>query len=228
MFPDSWPYFAEDFTRADPAPDSDFYSFPRTTAHHIDDDAVSALRAHMAVVVRAKEHVVRDVLDLCASFESYLPDSWPYRRRVAGLGMNITEMNGNAGLTETVVVDLNVPQTTDRQRILPYGDTEFDVVLCALSIDYLTQPREVICECSRVLRPGGLLLIAFSDRLFAEKAVAIWTGSEDEEHVEYVCNVIHFSGGDFEDKIEVIDLSPRKSGASSDPLYIVQVRRRGA
>jgi SAM-dependent methyltransferase len=225
-FPASWPYFDEDFTKVDTAPDAEFYSFPRIAAHHIDDDAVTALRTHMAHVVNSEQHPVRDVLDLCASFESYVPNAWPGRRRVAGLGMNAAEMETNSALTERAVIDLNDPRAkTGDSPLLPYGDEAFDSILCALSIDYLTQPREVLRECARVLRPGGVLTIAFGDRLFATKAVSIWTGSGDEEHIEYVCNAIHFSGGQFDDRMEIIDLSPRKS-AASDPLYAVQVCRR--
>ena len=42
----------------------------------------------------------------------------------------------------------------------------------ARQIDYLTKPLAVMSEAARVLRPGGVLAIVFSNRLFFSKAVA--------------------------------------------------------
>lgn len=222
-FPKQWPYSPQDFDRVDTSPDTNFYSVPRIGGHHIDDDAVNALETYMDQLVVQNQNV-HDVLDLCASFESYLPKIWSGKRRVAGLGMNSEEMARNQSLSEYVRVDLNANIDRENAHILPYGDAEFDVVFCALSIDYLTHPREVLRDAARVLRPKGILSVAFSDRLFATKAVAVWTGGSDQDHVDAVANYIHFAGG-FADEIEVIDLSPRRRGASSDPLYVVQARR---
>lgn len=222
-FPSKWPFVAEDFDRVDASPDAQFYSVPRLAGHHIDDDAVAALKEYMNRIV-VNNSDVHDVLDLCASTESYLPENWNGRRRVAGLGMNDTEMASNKSLSEHAVVDLNLATSSGAKYLLPYKNAEFDFVFCGLSIDYLTHPREVLADVSRVLRPGGIVSIAFSDRLFATKAVAVWTGSGDLDHIDMVANFIHFAGG-FENDVKVIDLSPRKNGAISDPLYVVQGRR---
>lgn len=37
-------------------------------------------------------------------------------------------------------------------------------------IQYLTKPREVFAELQRVLKPGGMAVVAFSHRSFIEKA----------------------------------------------------------
>jgi ubiquinone/menaquinone biosynthesis C-methylase UbiE len=34
---------------------------------------------------------------------------------------------------------------------LPFADGSFDVVTCVMSFDYLTKPKEVLAEVSRVL-----------------------------------------------------------------------------
>jgi SAM-dependent methyltransferase len=234
-FAETWPFFESDFERADDAPDAYFYSEPKAE-HHIDDDAIFALRGFLASIVERSRRSrsvpsqdispVQDVLDLCSSFESYLPLEWSGRRRVAGLGMNMDEMRKNPALTEAVVVDLN-KRVPDECNLFPYGDNEFDLVVCALSIDYLTQPLQVMREIGRVLRPGGMVAIAFSDRVFQSKAVAMWTGTGDLDHVWIVANYMHFSSC-FEDEIQIYDLSPRKAGQSSDPLYVVQAVRRSA
>jgi SAM-dependent methyltransferase len=225
-FPDSWPFTDADFDRADDSPDSNFYSVPKSE-HHIDEDAVLALKAYLVGAVSKsanfKSAAVRDVLDLCASYESYLPEDWPGRRRVAGLGMNMAEMQTNKALTEAVVVDLNKP-INDGSNILPYGANEFDLVICALSIDYLTKPLQVMRDVGRVLRPGGKLCVAFSDRLFQTKAIALWTGTGDPDHAWIVSNYIHFAGC-FEDVVHMYDISPRRAGQASDPLYVVEAKR---
>jgi SAM-dependent methyltransferase len=232
-FAETWPFFETDFERADDAPDAYFYSEPKAE-HHVDADAVLALRGHLASIVGSSRRsvpsqnkvAVRDVLDLCSSFESYLPLEWEERRRVAGLGMNLNEMKSNAALTEAVVVDLN-KRVPGGRNLFPYGDNEFDLVVCAMSIDYLTQPLQVMREIGRVLRPGGIVSVAFSDRVFQSKAIALWTGTGDLDHVWIVSNYMHFSSC-FEDEIQIYDLSPRKAGQTSDPLYVVQAKRRSA
>jgi ubiquinone/menaquinone biosynthesis C-methylase UbiE len=38
---------------------------------------------------------------------------------------------------------------------LPFDNDSFDVVLCSVSVDYLTRPMGVFKEVHRVLKPGG-------------------------------------------------------------------------
>lgn len=42
---------------------------------------------------------------------------------------------------------------------LPYGDEQFDIVVCEQVLEHLDDPASVIDELARVLRPGGLLVI---------------------------------------------------------------------
>jgi ubiquinone/menaquinone biosynthesis C-methylase UbiE len=100
-------------------------------------------------------------LDLCSSWTSHLKVQ---PKLVVGLGMNEKELSANPSLTSWNVQDLN-----ENPR-LPYTENAFSVVLCQLSIDYLTQPLEVLKEVGRVLRPGGAIHILFSNRLFLSKA----------------------------------------------------------
>ena len=62
--------------------------------------------------------------------------------------------------------DLNV------NPVLPYGDNEFDAVTIAVSVDYLSQPLEVFKEMNRVLKPGGVAYMSFSNRCFPTKVVS--------------------------------------------------------
>jgi SAM-dependent methyltransferase len=40
---------------------------------------------------------------------------------------------------------------------LPFNDKRFDVVLCDNVVDHAENPRKIVAEIARVLRPGGLL-----------------------------------------------------------------------
>ncbi len=50
------------------------------------------------------------------------------------------------------------------------GDASVDAVLCVAGMQYMQQPEAVLGEVARVLRPGGVLIVAFSNRMFYEKA----------------------------------------------------------
>ena len=104
---------------------------------------------------------------------------------------------------------------------IPYDDASFDKVLCQLSIDYLTRPLDVMREVSRVLKTNGKVAILFSNRLFIQKAVGLWTGADDIDHAYTVGAYLHYSGGKFDD-IKAKDLSQRKGKlVVGDPLYVV-------
>eukprot|EP00276_Gloeochaete_wittrockiana_P018109 CAMPEP_0184337962 /NCGR_PEP_ID=MMETSP1089-20130417/6466_1 /TAXON_ID=38269 ORGANISM="Gloeochaete wittrockiana, Strain SAG46.84" /NCGR_SAMPLE_ID=MMETSP1089 /ASSEMBLY_ACC=CAM_ASM_000445 /LENGTH=312 /DNA_ID=CAMNT_0026664143 /DNA_START=76 /DNA_END=1014 /DNA_ORIENTATION=- len=215
-FAKEWPYDKSDFDRFDDADDSLFYSFPRFV-FHIDDSAKQSLQRYYER--KAILPSTRSILDLCSSWTSMFPSGFDKQeRRVAGLGMNEEELARNACLTEYVVRDLN------KTPALPYEDQSFDLVCCALSIDYLTQPLQVFREVSRVLKPGGLVTIAFSNRVFPDKAVSLWMDTGDEQHAIYVGTILSCAGGF--DRPTFLDISPRSFlGSKSDPMYIVQARK---
>ena len=174
----------DNFARLDEKDDSIFYDETRFV-EHIDMEAVKSLenfhRIRLNQLSKAMYGDGRqvDVLDLCSSWTSHLPkDLYPDQTtdiktsvKVAGLGMNEKELQANKQLTEYVQQDLNKERPT-----LPWKDASFDAILLQLSIDYLTKPTMVLREACRVLRPGGEIIISFSNRLFFDKAVAGWTG----------------------------------------------------
>jgi ubiquinone/menaquinone biosynthesis C-methylase UbiE len=49
----------------------------------------------------------------------------------------------------------------------------------ACSVQYLEQPEKVFSEIYRVLKPGGVAIISFSNRLFYEKAISAWRLNTD-------------------------------------------------
>jgi SAM-dependent methyltransferase len=170
------------FRRIDEAHDLGFYNFPRRVVH-IDAHAIAALTALYRRLLPA--HGV--YLDLMSSWRSHLPADVS-TGGVVGLGMNAVEMRENPQLDDFVVHDLNaLPR-------LPFDDNVFDAVLCAVSVQYLVQPAAVFREVYRVLRPGGVFVVSFSNRCFPTKAVAIWQSTSDQEHIELVQRYFTTSG----------------------------------
>ncbi len=66
-----------------------------------------------------------------------------------------------------------------------------------------------------------IFIFSFSNRLFIDKAVAIWTGKSDIDHISIVGDYFHYSGGAY-DAIRAIDITPSVNiKIGGDPLYIV-------
>jgi SAM-dependent methyltransferase len=197
------------FDRLDESPDDVFYALPRFVAH-IDDATIAALTAWYAEVLAPGS----DVLDLMSSWVSHLPDvaRLPLGR-VVGLGLNAEELTANPRLASFDVCDLNA------EPKLPYPDAWFDAVLCAVSIQYLVRPVEVFAEVARVLRPGGRVAIATSQRCFPTKAIRAFQLLAPRERLAAIALYLERAGG-FE-PAALLDRSP--SGA--DPLWIVTALR---
>lgn len=48
-------------------------------------------------------------------------------------------------------------------------DASFDAVVCCVSVQYLQSPEKVFAEIYRVLKPGGVCIMTFSNRLYFTK-----------------------------------------------------------
>ena len=200
----------EHFERVDESGDAAFYTQPRLVTH-IDDEACNAL----AVWYMSNLPAGGDILDLMSSWVSHLPPDVSFGR-VAGLGMNAVELEANNRLTEHVVHDLTA------NPVLPYEDASFDACLIAVSVQYLARPIEVFTESARVLRPGGLCAVSFSNRLFPTKAIAVWRAMDDMGHARLVGHYF-LEAGAFEQP-EFTDISPHPG--ATDPLYLVTARKK--
>jgi hypothetical protein len=158
------------FTKIDAEEDELFYEPPRLVCH-IDDGAIAALTEFYRVALPAGGVL----LDLMSSWVSHLPPEIDYAE-VIGHGMNATELAANPRLNRWFVQNLN------RETRLPLAVASIDAATICVSIQYLQQPVAVLREVVRVLRPGGPLVISFSNRCFWTKAVAIWRALDDEGH----------------------------------------------
>ena len=199
------------FDRRDPRPDAAFYA-PSRLVTHIDEGAIAAVGALYAELGIDGSTPGQRVLDLMSSWVSHL--AAPPQELVV-LGMNAAELAANPMATERVVQDLNVDPA------LPFADADFDAVLCCVSIDYLVRPVEVLAEAARVLRPGGVLAVTFSNRCFPTKAIRGWLATDDPGHCRIVAEYISRAGGFLDPEIS---LRTPTSGFG-DPLYAVVTRR---
>jgi len=213
QFPPEWPFTDADFLRQDETDDTNFYEQPRLV-YHIDDFAVSALTKYYEQNLKDGD----DVLDICSSWVSHYPSSpEPWKcGNVVGLGMNDYELGQNKQLTSYNVQDLNKNPT------FPYEDESFDVVTCVVSVDYLNKPKQIFQEIGRVLRPGGVCMLAMSNRCFPTKAFQIWLRTNDLEHIFIVGSFFHYSGLFEAPKCDDISPNPGRS----DPLFIVRAEKK--
>ncbi|ERN04070.1 hypothetical protein AMTR_s00209p00028300 [Amborella trichopoda] len=205
-WPEKFPFKEEDFQRFDESSDSLFYSTPRFVTH-IDDPAIAALTKFYSAVFPPSNSPGVCLLDLCSSWVSHYPKGYK-QDKIVGLGMNEEELQRNPVLTDYVVQDLNVNPK------LPFGDNSFDAITNAVSVDYLNKPIDVFKEMQRVLKPGGLAIMSFSNRCFWTKAISIWTSTGDVDHVWIVGAYFHYAGGF--DPPEALDISPNPG--RSDPM----------
>jgi len=201
----------EYFIREDAGEDEVFYAMPRLVKH-IDEPACVALTDYYARNLPAD----CAILDLMSSYASHLPVE-PQYYQVVGLGLNKVELEENPQLTKCVIHNLNINPS------IPFPDRSFDACLLAVSVQYLTQPVQVLSDVARVLKPGALLAISFSNRMFPSKAVAIWRRLGDADHSRLLELYLQTAGGWTE--IEFEDLSP--APGQSDPLYVVSALRDG-
>jgi len=179
-------FFSDDpFQRADNVIDSEFYSQPRHI-NHLDEAAQAQLKSVYHDLIPA--HSV--VLDLMSSINSHI-DQRLAIKKITGLGLNKKELEANPLLDERIIHDINQDQR------LPFDDASFDIVVCSLSIEYITQPSTLFDEIARILRPGGRFIISFSNRWFPTKAVQVWNNLHDFERIglvmEYFIASAHFT-----------------------------------
>ena len=211
------------FSRLDETEDERFYKQDRFVSH-LDAVALDAVESIIGQLI-VEPHPV--ILDLMAGWDSHIPEKIKPAKTV-GLGLNENELSKNHRLDDFVIHDVN------KKPMLPFPDGLFDIVLNTVSVDYMTHPVEVFREVGRILKPGGLYLVTFSNRMFPEKAVKVWRDADEEGRILLVEELFERSGA-FEGPATVVSKGkPRPKndkyahlGIPSDPIYTVHAERRG-
>ena len=210
----------EAFSRLDPRDDQQFYAEPRFV-QHVDQTAIQCIGEIYRQFIRQGIKV----LDLMSSWVSHIPPDID-TVSITGLGLNRQEMEKNTQLSNMVLHDLN----SDPR--IPFGNTEFDAVVCTVSVEYLIKPIEVFKDVARVLKPGGVFICSFSERWFPSKVIKLWLELHPFERMGLVLEYFRRSE---EFKVlgtESVRARPRPPDdkyagqlATSDPVYVVWGRK---
>ena len=218
------PIFRPDaFSRLDDSRDKIFYETDRFVSH-LDSVALSTVEHIIGSLITEKDPVI---LDLMAGWDSHIPKTLK-ASEIVGLGLNENELKQNERLTRHVIHDLN------EDPHLPFPDATFDAVVNTVSVDYMTQPVAVFEEVGRILKPGGLFLVIFSNRMFPQKAVKVWQDADENERVILVNDFFDRSGA-FEKLSRFTSKGkprPKEDKYAdqtpvSDPIYAVYAEKKG-
>jgi SAM-dependent methyltransferase len=205
-------------TKVDPTDDKLFYSYPRFVTH-VDDGFIQQLTD----LYRERLKPNTRIFDMMSSWVSHLPDEIQFSH-VEGHGLNGEELARNSRLNHYFVQNLN-----DHPQ-LPLANEDFDAVLNCVSVQYLQYPEAIFSEIHRILKPGGIAIFSFSNRMFFQKAIQAWRDSNENSRVElvksYFSSVSGFSKPEVISRLSTAPNFLQWLGAGGgDPFYAVIAER---
>jgi SAM-dependent methyltransferase len=200
-------------SKLDPSDDTLFYDYPRFVTH-VDSGFIGQLTDLYREYLQPQTRI----LDLMSSWVSHLPPEMAFAH-VEGHGMNREELAANPRLDHFFVQNLN------QNSILPFPDQSFDAVLNTVSVQYLQQPEQVFAEVHRVLKPQGLFILSFSNRMFFQKAIQAWRDASEAGRVElvkrYFDSVPGFEAVKVIQRVAPLSWVSFLGGGNRDPFYAV-------
>jgi SAM-dependent methyltransferase len=161
-------------SKLDETDDTLFYDVPRFVTH-VDESFIQQLTD----LYRDRLQPNSTIFDMMSSWVSHLPEDMEFDH-VEGHGLNEAELAQNPRLDHYFVQNLN------QKQLLPLPDKRFDAVLNTVSVQYLQRPEAVFAEIYRILKPGGIAIVSFSNRMFYQKAIQAWRDSSESDRVELV------------------------------------------
>ena len=147
--------------KVDETDDRYFYHTPRYVTH-----ADEGFLGRLTEAYRERFEPGDRVLDAMGSWVSHFPAV--KLGHVVGHGLNPAELRTNDRYDDWFIQDLN------REQTLPLADDTFEVICCALSVQYLQYPAAVFAEFDRVRTDDGVVMVSFTNRMFPTKAVRAW------------------------------------------------------
>ncbi|HTL90131.1 MAG TPA: class I SAM-dependent methyltransferase [Leptolyngbya sp.] len=162
--------------KLDATNDSLFYEQPRFVTH-VDEGFIQQLTD----LYRDRLKPNSRIFDMMSSWVSHLPDEVQFEQ-IEGHGLNEAELARNPRFDHYFVQNLNL------EPKLPLPDQSFDAVLNTVSVQYIQYPEAIFTEIHRILKPGGIAIISFSNRMFYQKAIAAWREGSESDRVELVKN----------------------------------------
>ncbi|MBD2440711.1 class I SAM-dependent methyltransferase [Nostoc sp. FACHB-110] len=204
--------------KLDETDDKLFYAYPRFVTH-VDDGFIQQLTD----LYRDRLKPNTRILDMMSSWVSHLPDEIQFAH-VEGHGLNAEELARNPRLNHYFVQDINAnPQ-------LPLLDQDFDAVVICVSVQYIQYPEAIFSEIHRILKPGGVAIISFSNRMFFQKAIQAWRDASEAARVELVKRYFNSVPGFTQPEVisrqsAVPDILKWMGIAGGDPFYAVIASR---
>ena len=204
--------------KLDVSNDRDFYDTPRFVTH-VDSGFIDRL------TTLYRERLLPDtrIFDMMSSWVSHLPDEMKFES-IQGHGLNEQELAKNPRFDGYFVQNLN------QELKLPLEDESFDAVLNTVSVQYIQYPEAIFAEVYRILKPNGIAIFSFSNRMFFNKAIAAWRDGSETDRVElvkgYFKSVSGFSTPEAIVQVSQVPELLRWMGAGgSDPFYAVTARK---
>jgi SAM-dependent methyltransferase len=201
--------------------DREFYSVPRFVTH-VDEGFIDRLTNLY------RERLTPDtrIFDMMSSWVSHLPDDVEFAY-VQGHGLNEAELAKNPRFDSYFVQNLN------QDLKLPLEDNSFDAVLNTVSVQYLQYPEAIFAEIYRILKPNGIAIFSFSNRMFYHKAIAAWRDASEIDRVKlvegYFQSVPGFSTPEVVSQISnVPDMFRLLGMGGGDPFYAVIAHKQAA
>ena len=206
--------------KLDTGNDREFYGVPRFVTH-VDGGFIDRLTNlyHDRLSPNTR------IFDMMSSWVSHLPDDIQFDH-VYGHGLNAEELAKNPRLDEYFVQNLNQDQQ------LPLADASVDAVLNTVSVQYLQYPEAIFAEVHRILKPNGIAIFSFSNRMFYHKAIEIWRDGSEIDRVELVKGYFQSVPG-FSQPESIVHVSQvpdflRMIGVpGGDPFYAVIAQKIG-
>jgi 2-polyprenyl-3-methyl-5-hydroxy-6-metoxy-1,4-benzoquinol methylase len=95
--------------------------------------------------------------------------------RVTGCDLSFDALRVLRETARRVTPPVEAPVAQSDSCALPFGDAQFDVVIASHIIEHLSNPRDLLAECARVLRDGGVLRVSCPSRSHGMR-VGLWFG----------------------------------------------------
>ncbi|PNX99578.1 hypothetical protein L195_g022845 [Trifolium pratense] len=109
----------------------------------------------------------------------------------------------------------HLPSDVKYKRVVGHGMNAQELAKNP-SVQYLQQPEKVFAEVFRLLKPGGVFIVSFSNRMFYEKAISAWREGTAYSRVQLV--VQYFQSVEGFTEAEVVRKLPGTNNDDKSPL----------
>ncbi len=94
--------------------------------------------------------------------------------RITGIDIDIDMIEQGRSLIRREAISAECVLKQGCATHIPLANESVDLVLCHQLLHHMVKQREALAELNRVLRPGGVMLLAESCRCFIESSIVRW------------------------------------------------------